>query len=179
MRLRLAALALCSVGLAACGSSSKAPGIQPAPGQGATSASVSTPPTPTTTPTTAAVPPALSKEPTVTVPKGPAPNHLVIKDLIKGNGQTVAPGASVTVNYVGVLYKNGKQFDSSWSRGQPATFSLSGVIKGWAEGMVGMRVGGRRELIIPPSLGYGKPGSPPTIPPNAPLLFVVDLISVA
>jgi peptidylprolyl isomerase len=85
----------------------------------------------------------------------------------------------VTVNYAGVLYKNGKEFDSSWKRGQPATFSLSGVIKGWTQGIPGMKVGGRRELIIPPSLAYGKSGSPPTIGPNETLVFVIDLHSIS
>jgi peptidylprolyl isomerase len=157
-----------AAGLAACGSS-KAPGVALAPSAGATSATVSTP----------QVPPTLSKQPVVNVPKGPAPSHLVIKDLIKGSGQTVNPGATVTVNYIGVLYKTGRQFDSSWSRGQPQTFPLSGVIQGWSQGMVGMRVGGRRELIIPSNLAYKAAGRPPTIPPNAPLVFVVDLLSVA
>jgi peptidylprolyl isomerase len=158
-----------AVGVTACGGSSKAPGVQLAPSGGSTGTTVSAP----------TVPPALSKKPVVTVPKGPAPSRLVVKDLINGTGQTVRPGQTVTVNYVGVLYKNGKTFDSSWSRGQPATLPLSGVIKGWAQGMVGMHVGGRRELIIPASLGYGVRGSPPTIPPNSPLVFVVDLLSVS
>ena len=158
-----------AVGLAGCGSSSKAPGVQLAPSGGSTGTTVSTP----------TVPPALSKKPAVTVPKGSAPTHLVVKDLIPGTGQTVQAGQTVTVNYVGVLYKGGKTFDSSWSRGQPATFSLTGLIKGWSHGMVGMKVGGRRELIIPPSLGYGPKGSPPTIPPNSSLVFVVDLLSVS
>jgi peptidylprolyl isomerase len=112
------------------------------------------------------------------VPKGAAPSHLVSKDLVQGTGQRAQASSTVTVNYVGVLYKNGKEFDSSWSRGQPATFSLSGLIKGWSEGMVGMRVGGRRELIIPPNLGYGS-RSRSSIPANSTLVFVVDLLSVA
>jgi peptidylprolyl isomerase len=156
-----------AVGVAACGSS-KAPGVQVAPSAGSTGTTASTP----------TVPSALSKQPVVAVPKGPPPNHVVAKDLITGNGSPVTPAATVTVNYVGVLYKNGKQFDSSWSRGQPATFPLAGLIRGWSEGMVGMRVGGRRELIIPPSLAYGKAGRQ-GIPPNSTLVFVVDLLSVA
>ena len=89
-------------------------------------------------------------------------------------------GQTVTVNYVGVLCKNGKEFDSSWKRKQLFTTALStgSVIPGWVQGIPGMRVGGRRELVIPPNLGYGKNGSPPTIPGNATLVFVVDLISV-
>jgi peptidylprolyl isomerase len=157
-----------AVALAACGSS-KAPGVVPAPSGGATSTTVSVP----------KVPPQLKQKPVVTVPKGPAPSHLVVKDLIKGTGQPAAATSTVTVNYVGVLYKTGKEFDSSWKRNQPFTTPLTSgsVIPGWVKGIPGMRVGGRRELIIPASLAYGSKGSPPTIPPNSPLVFVVDLIS--
>jgi peptidylprolyl isomerase len=170
----LLSIAALAVGLAACGSSKKAPGVQLAPSAGATADT-----TTANTVTTPKVPPALSKEPTVTVPKGPAPGHLVIKDLIKGSGPAATPSSTVEVNYVGVVYKTGKQFDSSWSRGQPTSFQLTGLIKGWSEGMTGMRVGGRRELIIPPGLAYGKAGRPPTIPPNSTLIFVVDLLSAS
>jgi peptidylprolyl isomerase len=105
----------------------------------------------------------------------------VVKDLIKGNGPAASSNGTVTVNYVGVLYPTGKQFDSSWTRNQPFTTPLSSgsVIPGWVQGIQGMKVGGRRELIIPPALGYGKSGSPPTIPPNSTLVFVVDLLSVS
>jgi peptidylprolyl isomerase len=136
--------------------------------------------TPATPPAATVKTPAtgpLSKKPTVSVPAGPAPTKLEIKDLIKGTGLEVkSPSSSVTVNYVGVLYKGGKEFDSSWKRGETATFSLSGVIQGWTKGIPGMKVGGRRELIIPAALAYGVKGSPPTIPPNAPLVFVIDLL---
>ncbi len=166
----LAAVAA-ALALAACGSS-KAPGIQQAPSAGLTQAAIPKPITP---------PPDLATKPTVTVPSGPAPTKLVTKDLITGTGKTVAAGQTITVNYVGVLYKSGKEFDSSWKRNQPftTTLSASSVIQGWVQGLVGMRVGGRRELIIPPSLGYGAAGSPPTIPPNSTLIFVVDLLSVS
>jgi FKBP-type peptidyl-prolyl cis-trans isomerase len=145
--------------------------VQPAPGAGSTQAAS----------TTASVPPALSRQPTVSVPKGPAPTHLVVKDLIQGSGTTAGAGKTVTVNYVGVLYNTGKQFDSSWKRNQPFTTPLTpgSVIPGWVQGIQGMKVGTRRELIIPPALGYGKTGSPPTIPPNSTLVFVVDLLSVS
>ena len=158
--------------VAGCGGSSKASGIVPAPEAGSTQASVPTTPKP---------PPALANKPTVTVPSGPAPTKLVTKDLVPGTGQTVKPGQTVTVNYVGVLYKTGKEFDSSWKTGQPATFPLTagGVIQGWVQGIPGMKVGGRRELIIPASLAYGKAGRPPTIPANSPLVFVVDLLSIS
>jgi peptidylprolyl isomerase len=166
----MAAAALTAV-LAACGSSS-APGVSTAPGAGATQASI---PKTTATPTSG----PLSKKPVVTVPKGPPPKQLVIKDLIPGTGQTAQPGKTITVNYVGVLYKTGKEFDSSWSRNQPFTTALSNgsVISGWVKGLTGMKVGGRRELIIPPSLAYGNKQSG-SIPPNSTLIFVVDLLSV-
>ncbi len=103
------------------------------------------------------------------------------KDLITGTGKTATNGSTITVNYVGVLYKTGKQFDASWSRGQPFTIPLSAgqVIPGWVQGIQGMKVGGRRELIIPPSLGYGAKGAGASIPPNSTLIFVVDLLSVS
>ena len=138
----------------------------------------STPAAPTTpsvkTPTSG----PLASKPKVTVPSGAAPKTLVIKELIKGSGSEAKAGESVTVNYVGVLYKGGKEFDSSWKRSEPFSFTLGKgqVIKGWDRGVAGMRVGGRRELVIPSELAYGKTGSPPTIPANAPLVFVVDLL---
>jgi peptidylprolyl isomerase len=169
MRKRLLVLAVLALGLAACGSS-KAPGVVQAPSGGLTQAPATTTPKP---------PPALAKEPVVTVPKSPAPAHLVIKDLITGTGKAAATGSTVTVNYIGVLYKTGKQFDSSWSRNQPSSFPLTngGVIRGWLQGIPGMKVGGRRELIVPANLAYGAAGNPPTIPPNSPLVFVVDLLA--
>ena len=116
------------------------------------------------------------------IPKGAAPTHLIKIDLIKGTGPVAGPHSTVTVNYVGALFKNGKVFDSSWKRHQtfgPFQLGAGAVIKGWDEGLVGMRVGGRRMLIIPPSLGYGQTGSPPAIPGNATLVFVVDLLAVS
>ena len=119
-------------------------------------------------------------KPKVTVPKGPPPKKLVVKDLIKGKGPVAKTGDFVTVQYVGVDYKTGKQFDASWDRGQPFPFQLGAgqVIPGWDRGVVGMRVGGRRELIVPPNLGYGPAGQPPVIAPNATLVFVIDLLAV-
>jgi len=120
----------------------------------------------------------LSTEPKVTPPSGPAPAKLVTKDLITGTGAEAKAGQPVTVNYVGVLFNGGKEFDASWKRSEPFTFTLGQgkVIPGWDQGVPGMKVGGRRELIIPAALAYGANGSPPTIPPNAPLVFVVDLL---
>lgn len=89
-------------------------------------------------------------------------------------------GDEVTVQYVGVGYQSGKEFDASWDRGQPFGFQLGAgqVIKGWDEGVQGMKVGGRRELLIPPGLAYGAAGSPPSIGANETLIFVIDLVSV-
>jgi peptidylprolyl isomerase len=178
----IAPLAVAALALAGCGSS-KAPGIQPAPQGGATQAAVTAASTTSTTTsaTTPKPPSPLSKKPVVTVPKGPAPAKLVTKDLIQGTGTEAKEGDTVTVNYVGVLYKTGKEFDSSWSRNQTFTTPLTtgSVIPGWVQGIAGMKVGGRRELIIPPGLAYGKAGSGSTIPPNSTLVFVVDLLSAS
>jgi len=181
------ALAL-AVAVSACGSSSPtAPGVQLAPAQGATAAAVTTASSSATTTASAtstssvALPAALKTKPKVVPPSGPPPSKLVIKDLIKGTGPAATAASTVTVQYVGVLYKGGKQFDASWNdgTGQPTALPLSGVIPGWKQGIPGMKVGGRRELIIPASLGYGASGSPPKIPANAALVFVIDLHGVA
>ena len=122
----------------------------------------------------------LQTKPTVTVPSGKPPTKLVIKDIVKGTGATAQQGDTVSVHYVGVSYTNRKQFDASWDRHQPFTFQLGGgmVIPGWDQGVVGMKVNGRRELIIPPDLGYGAQGQPPAIAPNDTLVFVIDLVRV-
>jgi peptidylprolyl isomerase len=133
-----------------------------------------------TTSTTATTPTSgpLSKEPTVTIPPGAAPTTLVTKDLIVGTGPEAKAGQNVTVNYVGVLYKGGKEFDASWKRHEPFSFALGkgAVIAGWDQGIAGMKVGGRRMLIIPASLAYGSKGAGSAIPPNSALVFVVDLL---
>lgn len=174
-RLLIAPVSLAlGVGLAACGSSSSS--IQLAPSAGLTA------PTPTTP---LKIPAALSTEPKIT-PSDCGTTKLVTHDLVPGTGQTVSAGQTITVNYVGVICKTGKIFDASWSRHQtfttalaPSSASSSGVIQGWVQGIAGMKVGGRRQLIIPASLAYGKAGRPPTIPANATLVFDVDLLSVA
>jgi len=119
-------------------------------------------------------------KPNVQVPSGPPPTKLVIKDLKTGDGTEAQAGDQVSVQYVGVDYKTGKQFDASWDRGQPFPFQLGSgqVIPGWDQGVVGMKAGGRRELIVPPDLAYGAQGQPPKIAPNATLVFVIDLLSV-
>jgi len=119
-------------------------------------------------------------KPKVNVPQGAPPKKLVAKDLEEGTGPGAKAGDEVTVQYVGVNYKTGKEFDASWDRGEPFPFSLGSglVIPGWEQGVEGMKVGGRRELIIPPELGYGSTGSPPAIPPNETLVFVIDLEAI-
>lgn len=113
----------------------------------------------------------------VTVPGGDAPTDLVVQPLITGEGDPVTADQTLTVQYWGVLWDGGTTFDESWSAGQPATFPLSGVIAGWTEGLAGQTVGSRVLLVIPPDLGYGAEGQPPTIPADATLVFVVDILA--
>jgi peptidylprolyl isomerase len=119
-------------------------------------------------------------KPKVTVPKGAPPQKLEIKEIEEGSGAEAKSGDEVTVQYVGVNYKNGKEFDSSWSRNEPLPLTLGAgrVIPGWEQGIEGMKVGGRRELVIPPELAYGETGYPPSIAPNETLVFVIDLLEV-
>jgi peptidylprolyl isomerase len=120
----------------------------------------------------------LNAKPKVTVPSGPAPKKLETVDIVEGDGAEAKAGDEVTVQYVGVGYDSKEEFDSSWSRNEPATFGLDEVIAGWGQGIPGMKVGGRRELTIPANLAYGPAGSPPSIGPNETLIFVVDLLAV-
>jgi FKBP-type peptidyl-prolyl cis-trans isomerase len=122
----------------------------------------------------------LKTKPEITVPKTPAPATLQVSDIVVGDGDVACPGANLEMQYVGVTYADGKQFDASWDRGEPFAFQLGAgmVIGGWDQGIVGMREGGRRQLVIPPDLGYGEQGAPPDIPPGATLVFVVDVVSV-
>jgi peptidylprolyl isomerase len=109
---------------------------------------------------------------------GAAPKDLQASDVVVGTGPEAKAGDKVSVQYAGTLFDTGKQFDSSWDRGKkPFEFTIGQgqVISGWDQGVPGMKVGGRRVLVIPPDLAYGAAGSPPTIPANAPLVFVVDL----
>jgi len=105
--------------------------------------------------------------------------ELVVTDDVEGSGATVEEGDVITAHYVGVSASTGEEFDSSWDRGQPATFPLTGVIEGWSEGLVGMQEGGRRTLVIPADMAYGDAPPPGSgIEPGATLVFTVDLISV-
>jgi peptidylprolyl isomerase len=135
-------------------------------------------PTLTATATPEATPEAT--KPRVAKPKGKPPRRLVKKDLRVGDGPAAQPGQVVQVQYVGVSFKTGKQFDASWDRGEPFAFQLGAgqVIPGWDRGVAGMQVGGRRRLTIPPDLAYGPEGSPPAIGPNETLVFVIDLLAV-
>jgi peptidylprolyl isomerase len=111
---------------------------------------------------------------------GPAPADLLIEDITVGDGQEATAGQFVSVHYVGVSHSTGEQFDASWDRGEAFQFPLGGgrVIQGWDQGVQGMKVGGRRKLVIPPHLGYGARGAGGVIKPNETLIFVVDLIGV-
>jgi peptidylprolyl isomerase len=111
---------------------------------------------------------------------GEPPTELVTEDITVGDGPEAKPGHQVTVHYVGVAHSTGAEFDASYNRGDTFNFALGGgqVIGGWDQGVVGMRVGGRRKLVIPPHLGYGSRGAGGAIKPNETLIFVVDLIDV-
>jgi peptidylprolyl isomerase len=119
-------------------------------------------------------------KPEVTVPGGAPPKQLEETDLIEGTGAEAKSGSKVTVQYVGVGFDSGEEFDASWNRGEPFSFTLGAgeVIPGWDQGVEGMKVGGQRELVIPPELAYGEAGAPPAIGPNETLVFVIDLLEV-
>ncbi|MFM1819260.1 MAG: hypothetical protein RIS61_858 [Actinomycetota bacterium] len=117
------------------------------------------------------------EKPEVDFQEGPAPTELVIKDLVVGTGNEATPGAKVKVHYVGVEFESGEQFDSSWDRGESIEFPLRGLIAGWQEGIPGMKVGGRRQLTIPPELAYGPAGSGHRLSGQT-LVFIIDLLGV-
>jgi peptidylprolyl isomerase len=119
----------------------------------------------------------LKHKPQIAKPTGSPPSSLIKKDLVVGHGPAIKPGQLATVQYVGISWSSGQEFDASWNRGQPFQFPVGQqqVITGWDQGVPGMKVGGRRELVIPPEMGYGAQGSPPAIAPNETLVFVVDL----
>ena len=178
----VAVLSVSALALAGCGGSSSST---------ATTAPATTVPAsvgPTTPPTTVATVPVADPspagtsgtKPTIVVPPGAPPTQLQVSDLIVGTGPAAAAGDKVTVQYVLALYSTGKEFQSSWG-GQPVSLTLAegSVIPGWVQGLVGMRVGGRRELVIPPSLGYGtNPPAGSGIPSNDTLVFIVDLVKI-
>jgi len=116
--------------------------------------------------------------PTIGAPSGTPPTTLVTKDIIVGEGAEAQPTSTMTVHYTLMTWSNGALIESSWNSGSPATFPLANVIVGWQQGIPGMKVGGRRLLVIPPDIGYGASGRGP-IGPNETLIFVVDAIGVA
>ncbi|GAB7051678.1 FKBP-type peptidyl-prolyl cis-trans isomerase [Catenuloplanes indicus] len=123
----------------------------------------------------------MSSKPQVAPHDGPPPADLIVEDITVGDGEEVTPGRHAIVHYVGVSHSNGRQFDASWDRGDTFSFPVGGgqVIGGWDRGVVGMKVGGRRRLVIPPHLGYGAHGAGGgLIGPNETLIFVVDLVDV-
>jgi peptidylprolyl isomerase len=155
--------------------SSNAPGAStstPAPEPAATGPSRPQPPTPGEK--------KLGKKPPIAKPKGAPPAKLVKRDIVTGKGAVAKDGKALTMQYVGIAYSTGQEFDASWGRGQPFKFKLGAgmVIPGWDKGIAGMRAGGRRQLVIPPDLAYGAQGQPPTIGPNETLVFDVDLLKV-
>ena len=110
------------------------------------------------------------------MPEGAAPTELVIRDIAVGEGKEAVPGATVEVHYVGVEFDSGEEFDSSWNRGESISFPLQGLIQGWQDGIPGMKVGGRRELVIPPALAYGESGFHRLA--GKTLIFIIDLVDV-
>lgn len=118
----------------------------------------------------------MSTKPEIDFIEGPPPTELVITDLVIGEGAEAVAGGRVEVHYVGVDFETGEQFDASWDRGQSIEFPLAGLIAGWQEGIPGMRVGGRRQLVIPPALAYGESGRHQLA--GRTLVFVIDLLDV-
>ena len=174
--------------LSACGSSDPATVAEPSASPSTMTMSSTAPATASacvkqapTTPAAATASKDLAVKPVITIPKTAAPCDLQISDIVVGAGPAAKAGDNLTVKYVGVLYSDGKEFDSSWSRGSTETFPFQlgsgGVIAGWDKGVVGMKVGGRRELTIPSALAYGANGQG-TIPAGATLVFTVDLVKI-
>jgi peptidylprolyl isomerase len=120
-------------------------------------------------------------KPEIDFPGDEAPSELVIEDLADGDGAEAGAGDTIKAHYVGVAHSTGEEFDASWNRGAPLEFRLGvgQVIRGWDEGIVGMRVGGRRKLTIPAHMAYGDRGAGNVIKPGETLIFVVDLVDVA
>ena len=117
----------------------------------------------------------LNEKPEIDFPGGEPPTELTITDLVVGDGAEAVPGGQVLVHYVGVDYATGEQFDASWDRGEPVDFPLRGLIQGWQDGIPGMRVGGRRQLVVPPRLAYGPAGGSHRLSGQT-LVFVIDLL---
>jgi peptidylprolyl isomerase len=184
----LAALAATALLLSGCGGSTKESAADKfastAEQQAKTQASAPVATTPTVTATKATPSPGernIGTKPKIPKASGAAPTTLKAEDLIEGKGAAAKSGDKISVRYVGVLFSTNKEFDSSWKRGKApfqVTLGQGQVIQGWDQGLVGMKVGGRRRLTIPPGLAYGAQGQPPTIPANSTLVFDVDLTKI-
>jgi peptidylprolyl isomerase len=182
-RLVLAALAALALLVAGCGGGGTESAVDKAAAQADKEAKNRKPVAAAKPITSATVKPSageadIAKKPTVAKGTGAPPTALKAETLIAGSGAAITDGQQATVQYVGVLFSNGKEFDTSWGKGkQPFQFALGGgqVIPGWDQGVLGMKVGERRRLTIPSDLAYGAQGSPPKIPANAPLIFDIDL----
>jgi peptidylprolyl isomerase len=122
----------------------------------------------------------MTEKPEIDFPDAPPPEELVVTDVSVGDGAEATSGSTVTAHYVGVAHSTGEEFDASYNRGEPLSFRLGvgQVIAGWDRGIEGMRVGGRRQLVIPPHLAYGDRGAGGAIAPGETLIFVVDLVGV-
>jgi peptidylprolyl isomerase len=162
-----AALAALALGLSACGDDDD----DSSSGDGATTEAAAEPEADNTN---------LKQKPVITTTGDESPGALIAEDIVPGKGPEAKTGDEVSMQYVGVLYSDGTEFDTSWDTGQPFEFKLGAgeVIPGWDQGIVGMKAGGRRELVIPPDLAYGPAGQPPDIPPDATLVFIVDLLDI-
>jgi peptidylprolyl isomerase len=179
--LRLLALLalLATLALAACGDDDESSSDS---GGGAADAAPQEPSTDTPAETTDPAPDITdtSAKPVIEKPSGAPPRRLVKEDIVKGKGPGAKPGNTVVVNYVGVSFSTGEQFDASWDSGQtfPVQLGAGMVIEGWERGLVGMKQGGRRKLTIPPEQAYGAQGAPPSIGPNETLVFVIDALEI-
>lgn len=177
----IALLAAAAAGLGACGDGKS----DTASTTAESAAAAPAPATATSTTTTSAktsgsldISKDLSSKPKIPKPSGDPPAKLVVQDIVAGKGRAAKAGDNVVVHYVGALYNTGEQFDASWDSGSPFAFALGqgGVIAGWDQGVEGMKIGGRRLLIIPPDLAYGAQGHG-SIGPNETLVFVIDLLN--
>ena len=173
------AAVLAALTIAACGdepTDSRDSASKPAPSP-TTTATETNPEQPSTPTEGGKVSKDLETKPEIPKPTGSPPTKLESVDIVKGKGKAAKDGDKVTVQYVGVAFSTGEEFDASWERNEPFEFTLGAgeVIPGWDQGVAGMKVGGRRQLTIPPDQAYGPAGSPPAIGPNETLIFIVDL----